>query len=127
MKRLTIDRSRWLRGPLLGSKNDYSCLLRRGDMRMCCLGFLAVDCGIPKEDLLEVASPAATSKAHRRLWPEGTLVPNSFGELENSLLMEKLMAANDDAGTDEAFREKRIQELFSLIGYEVVFVDGPTT
>lgn len=38
----------WLRGE--GSSNSY--LLRRGDGKMCCMGQLALRCGVPAEDLL---------------------------------------------------------------------------
>ncbi len=115
--KLVIDRTRWLRG------DPNSFLLRSGDNKMCCLGFLAKACGYTEEQITNVGAPNGTVyKGYKDLWPEG-ITSGHRKSTWHSQITEDLMGTNDSSITNDADRESRLIDLFSQIGVEVEFVD----
>ncbi len=59
----TIDRSKWVHG---GGKNTLklgsTSLLNERD-RMCCLGFYSEACGVPRDNLMRLATPSSLTAA----------------------------------------------------------------
>lgn len=109
VKKLVIDRSRWLRG----ERHQPSKLLRAKDGKMCCLGFFGVACGVPQELLLEYAGPYSSSK-DGGIWPEWC----------SSGRCGRLYGPNDRKDLSDAARESEIARIFAEHGVEVVFTDG---
>jgi hypothetical protein len=121
--KLTIDRAKWLRGE--GFKE--SMLLRSYDDKMCCLGFYARACGVPKAAMIDIDTPynvkealttwTKAKKGARWLFASG----RKFFTISNAC--QSLMKVNDDDEEyTEAEREARITMLFSEHGVEVEFV-----
>ena len=54
MKKLVIDRQRWLRGEGV----DESYLLRKHDCKMCCLGFYCLLLDLTPEEIVGKTTPA---------------------------------------------------------------------
>ncbi len=107
---LIIKRSKWLRG-----EPSNSWLIREGDNKQCCLGFLGQACKIPKEQLLGNPSPEHTFKKY---WPAGLI--NRDGE--NSKICWNLMRTNDSKRLKDPQREKSLKKQFKKIGINVKFV-----
>ena len=62
MKEFTIDRSKWLCGKL-NDDNTFGTEMFAPDAdRMCCLGHLALSCGIKKIDLVKKSKPSNLKK-----------------------------------------------------------------
>lgn len=129
MKKLVIDRQRWLRGEGGGS----SALLRPSDCKMCCLGFYCLlegldeeqikNIGMPSELILEVVEdhPSLSPLVRvREEWDEdGALVPVK----DDTDVCNALATANDDEKLDAAEREAKIISLFAQIDIEVEFIN----
>jgi hypothetical protein len=112
MKRLKIDRSQWLRG----ETEDNSCLLRNGDKKMCCLGFLALQCGYTPADILDKENPAGVDSTS--MFPTSIVKSNL-----DTPICKRLMVINDDVNLDEPTRELELKRLFKKAGYLAQFID----
>ena len=121
LKEFTVSRKRWIRGEDADDGMNDSCLYRASDKKMCCLGFLARSSGAKVENIFGVMDPAE-SDCDSFSWPEGILDTEYEDEYRNSLITEKLMAANDDSTLTSREREKMLRELFKAIGIKVKFV-----
>ena len=120
MKKLTIDRNTWLRGD-----SKSSALLRAEDGKMCCLGFCAVQSGIPADGIADLGRPDDVDTEFYELWPTGLICVDEDADDEYSLsdVAERLIAENDSFYTPDSEREQRIASLFSSIGIEVQFIN----
>ena len=103
--KLVIDRSRWLHGE--GANASY--LLRETDGKMCCLGFLALQCGAVEDDIRASREPSEVSIE----WPE------RLSEHATCLMIE-----NDNIEDTDNEREAGLTTIFTKMGIEVEFVDG---
>lgn len=119
--KLVIDRAKWLRG-----EKDAGLLLRESDGKMCCLGFLALACGLEEDQIVEVGEPHETRSPLLPKWlcsaydeheDDGELVTKY---IDSSDAVE-LMKINDTVG-DDAPREREIASVFAKHGVEVEFV-----
>jgi hypothetical protein len=117
MTQFTVQRSKWLHGE--GCTN--SRLLRFGDQKMCCLGFLGQACGIRKMSMLGIGTPAELED--QEIWPNGIIsnIKTSTGKLNNSDICGMIMEVNDTINFPN--REQKLQELFATIGIQVSFED----
>lgn len=88
--KLIIDRKTWIRGE--GEK--YSFMYRSADQHMCCLGFMADQCGLSKNRMSDVDSPCSVDIDPFILKTNFSLLLNNNNHF-NSQLAEKLMAIND--------------------------------
>jgi hypothetical protein len=127
VKKLVIDRNRWLRG-----HEGSSALLVRvmdEDPQMCCLGFHALACGLTEDDIENKAYPSVLGDYPERwlLEEQDSWVPESG--VVNVKLWDRVIALMNDAnGVDDPTREAWLTEGFrALGGIEVEFVDGPVS
>lgn len=121
IKKLTIDRRKWLRGP-----EGDSYLLRGVDGKMCCLGFLGKACGISDAVMRDRDTPAALSAISVRKFPEGfTVIKDVQEERENTDACDKLISINDGSWgvevNSEKDREEKLKTEFKKLGIEVEF------
>lgn len=115
-ERFVVSRARWMRG------QEDAQLLDNHD-RMCCLGFVCEQRGLPREMLLGTPDP-------------GWLMPGETGPVDGLLtvrgatgtprdrctaLASDAIVVNDDDEIDDAERERRLSALFAAHGYEMVF------
>ena len=118
----TIDRSKWVQGGsefrnILGAPK-----LLNEEGNMCCLGFYSKACGVPDKELAHQSLPAQLDVRVPYLTTK-----ESWGEINNSDLAEKLAAVNDhdsDAGWGALTlkkKEKLIRENFKKIDVKVRF------
>jgi hypothetical protein len=111
-----IKRSKWLRG------ERYSVLLRHDDKKMCCLGQIADQCGVPTIHILDTTTPRKISPIfHDRI---DFLIKKSdnFNPL-NSELASSAMDINDDLNITDDEREEQLILLFAANGKTLVFED----
>jgi hypothetical protein len=122
MKTLTISRKRWL--PAKDLKRESSNgVLYRYDGKMCCLGFLARQCGAKVKDIVpNVAMPSRIYKGLGLVWPDGLLLTSADGRLMDSALADQLARINDDPTLTQRSRERKIKVEFKEIGIAVKFV-----
>lgn len=113
----TVSRKTWLRGE--GSSNSY--LLRPSDGKMCCLGFLALSCGLTPAEIEGHSDLFVLERANKL--PASLVIPadNPDDEPLNSDVCWDIMAVND--ATERKNREERLAELFAQAGIQVTFTD----
>lgn len=115
MKKLVIERSRWQRG------DKHKAALLTGEGTMCCLGFLAVDCGATPGDILDETTPEIVPNI---AWPEDVIEENeAAGRFHDSRWTCKAIDINDSPTLSEEYRERDLAEHFAKIGYELEFVE----
>ena len=135
--RVTIDRSRWLRGE--GSHS--SSLLRGSDGKMCCLGFVALAAGHSKEEIKGRQAPESMMRAGIDVGfidPLGPVCHNLM-VVNDATLPARLtsdLIDMDDAPIgsktvllimNEQEREEYLTKTMVRIGIELSFVDGLVT
>jgi hypothetical protein len=109
--KLVIDRTKWLRG----EGYSVSKLLRSSDHKMCCIGFLCADLGIPESELLDVAgSHSQPFSCELPLW----LAVRKDTESD----LQQAYNINDEIFPD-AEREQRLTEIFARHDVEVEFIN----
>lgn len=131
-----IKRSEWIRGQ--GSADSY--LYRQKDDKKCCLGFVALKCGIVAGRLLQQSAPAHILRIEWDLPQQFTFLL-ADDRSTDSLVANELMVINDtpigDVAnvnqynpyradfqiTSEEHREDKIAEILAGHGFEVSFVD----
>lgn len=130
VKAFTVDRSTWINGQMkqiyenAGLDRPNSMLLN-DQGQMCCLGFYAQACGIPRNKLDGVASPESVNiGVEVALKRFGPIVESGAGwsGFMNSELASDLMAANDKGAVSPKRREQRIARLFKKGGIKVKFI-----
>lgn len=118
-KEFTIDRGKWVHGGFENKKKLGSTNLLNDQERMCCLGFYSEACGVPRDDLRNLATPSGlvgvrvpymTSKHH-------------LGVITNSKLATDLIQINDDLNspTSPKEKEKLVRASFKEIDVKVRF------
>lgn len=129
--KLTIERSRWLRG----EGDQVSRLLRPSDGKMCCLGFMACQLGYTEAEISNGETPmSAVRVAQKNLWPENmihedldfsSLIEVGGKSYAQELVVRSLMETNDleFVSASETSREDILTSLFKSINIEVEFVD----
>lgn len=124
---LIINRSKWRTGgdpDITDSTNKKENVTGKGDTQllnnegfMCCLGFRCQQMGIPKKDLLNIASPNGLKD-----WDIPDLLTTSpFGTVINSKFTMEAIRINDKADISSKEREKQIKEHFAKRNIIVVF------
>jgi len=125
MKKLVVDRSKWLRGE--GGKVSY--LLRVGDSKMCCLGFVCVDSGISPEEIEGNPTPRDFIS---EMWD---LIPGLMDKLPKWLydgefptdsvpnVVMDMMQINDSQEISGEVREQELTKLFASVDVEIQFIN----
>lgn len=106
LKSLLIDRRKWYRG-----RGGWNSRLRLRSGKMCCLGFLGVQCGIAPKELEGV--PLPSDIRFRGTWP-----PMLFQ------LQDEIVFVNDSLAISEAEREQALRINFKQLGYRVKFTSS---
>jgi len=120
--KLTIDRSKWHRGR--GGVMSY--LLSHYDGKMCCLGFLALACGVPKDMIRGIRSPLGLANRSGSLPEPMQFLVNearyspTTGHTTAALF---LVGTNDDCGITDEQREAALSTCFRANGIEPEFVN----
>ncbi len=109
-----IDRRKWLRGE--GSED--SKLLRKSDGLMCCLGQVALQCGIPISCIRERGAPDDVRYSQKRKFPDWILDGN-IAELNCDVGIT--MDTNDSIATTDAQKEAELKRLFKANGDTITF------
>ena len=122
--KLEIDRSKWLRGE--GGVN--SKLLRYSDGKMCCLGFLALECGFEDDEIRNRSNPSELNCSPGQagfgwLVKEIYVGPRGW---DTSRAGEEAIDINDNEKLTQDQRERMLADLFEDNGIELSFVDGET-
>lgn len=124
MQNLIIYRPWWLRGT--GSMESRMLKGREpGESpKMCCLGQLAVSCGVDTGGIEEIGSPMTMRSVDARMLPE-PLQPLDLDRprRDNTTLTWKIVQANDNKDLPDEERERELNELFSEAGIAVTFTD----
>ena len=116
--KLIIDRQTWLRGE--GSEDSF--LLRGKDDKMCCLGFLACEVGVPREHMLHSEGPVQIQlDESRELMPEFLFFSENC--TLNSSACDQLIEFNDDPELEADEREVLLKGIFAVHGIEVEFIN----
>lgn len=115
MKKVIIDRSKWLN---LHTRHKLgpSVMLDVSGNR-CCLGFIAQVEGIEDDKLLALGTPAGTNLVIKNL----STIENGNKFITNTPTAGSAMELNDQAGMSTAGRERALQILFADL-YELEFV-----
>jgi hypothetical protein len=130
---LVIDRAKWERGQGNGA------LLRDG--KMCCLGFLARECGLGAKTISGVGVPSDFSRydggtdttiprkvrRHQEIWNAvlGKIKPRlpfTDARAKATDVEDVLVMINDEAAMTDARRERFLTKEFAKIGVKVTFV-----
>lgn len=115
MRKLTIDRSVWLRG----AADSY---LLREDGKRCCVGIYLGACGVSDEQLFKRCTAFSVSVFD----DEAEFPQEARWTLDdvynNSDTAMKLYRTNDDLSLSAEQRETRVRELFAEQDIEVEFV-----
>lgn len=124
MQKLTIDRTKWLRG-----KPKEAVLYRPADGQMCCVGIYLSACGLTPNQLGHcgiVSELDVNSKPLLDILPKAAwwLVKETAPEqYRDSRTADELYGENDAAEVSEEHRESKIAELFADVGIEVEFIN----
>lgn len=120
---LIIDRAKWLRG----EGGNLSRLLRPADGKMCCLGFLGLQCGYTPDQMLDQGEPNEMFEkvdreacAEFNRWPKWLIAVDEYGPANDRAVTE-LIATNDDRVMPESDREAQIAAIFAKHGVTVTF------
>lgn len=136
MKRLVVDRSKWLTGKLVRQAANEGLTieskLRDPDIdRMCCLGHYCIQAGIPSPYLNSRGTPLSVLWAldHKSRPIQdihgvlSQLVKGSESVTEiHSMLAEDMMELNDDQRLTDAQREAKLKEVAQRSGLTIEFV-----
>lgn len=133
MNILTIDRSKWRRGGLSHNRQQTQGMtaLLNDKGFMCCLGFDAIACGIPKEAILGVLEPVGVlekikADAHPRYitMKRFDYYQGEPAVWERAEAIAEAMAHNDDDRLGDAEREALIRADLKALGWEdVIFIN----
>lgn len=118
--KLTIKRKEWLHGE--GSSKSY--LLRPNDEKKCCLGILAIACGISPAALRGRRAPAELLDLPPM--PEYYQWTVNLAEVRSTTAADEAMRVNDMIGVtieSEQEREQLITQIFREHGIDVQFED----
>ena len=116
-----VDRKKWYRG-----RGVVKSKLLRVDGKMCCIGFVGIQCGIEPSLLLNKGTVEKVSLP-RSLWPTWF-----FSSVDNTLDgdapwicsdLNRAYEINDATYLTDAEREARLRAIFASHGDEIVFVD----
>jgi len=104
-----IDRRRWLRGE--GAEN--SRLLRVSDGKMCCLGQVALQCGVREHEIAWQETPDGIRPGSKNGMPEWIRY--------TTIDCEEAMSINDSKRRKPELREKALIKLFKKNGDALTF------
>ena len=126
MKKITIPREKWLRGPYSVDQNGtvVSCLLDNNGKR-CCVGHIIGQHGVVGDLLLEKQVAHQLSELPQSLrWLAKEVKDPCFGPMISSDDGQKLYTTNDDTALNDEQKEANIRAVCARHGLDVKFT-GP--
>lgn len=116
MKKLVISVKKWLRGV------NTESTLRNKNGCMCCLGFLARDCGASVKDIFDKGTPMEALSVN---WPKDLLENHNYTDDNDSVwdssLTSQIVSVNDDKNLSLKEKQSELKRLFLKIGYRLTF------
>lgn len=122
MKQFTIIEEKWARGG-----NGGATALLNADGNMCCLGFLCLARGLERGDINGYCMPSEIMKYYVHETPQrlinalGDLVEDDEGNIDDTILTQKIAEVNDNENISESDRRCQLTGLFSKLGLEPVY------
>lgn len=122
--RFTIYRNKWRNSH--HGKGQTKLLNKEG--YQCCLGFCALQLGVPIHQLLNMGSPNDLLRIHNTFDINRVLTQNievnrfSIFDNRNNVLSIKAIRINDNSGIALAEKEASLIGLFKEFGHELEFV-----
>lgn len=119
-----VEKSKWLRN--IGNKLNYVAVLctEKGG-RMCCLGFCAIQSGVPEDSLIRVPLPGDIYECQK--YPKMRYfvkkIMNLSVEVSDSRLSFLASEINDDAKTTDDQKIAKLKSLFKKYRHTIEFVD----
>lgn len=107
----------WLHGPFPEGTNTSVLLNGKGDR--CCMGFLAQQCGIPDEALLDLPDFSHLERVHWEKLPEPFKPIGRWTEQTKAVF---IYDENDKGDKNLEERKSRLRVMFDDVGIEVEFV-----
>ena len=118
-KKVVIDRSKWLNAYTRYTLGPSFLLDQNGNM--CCLGFVCVASGVPKEDLISKLTPLYIKTAPLAL--SDASVAKDIRGAKYTQLAKQAIEYNDESSLSKSGREKALRQIFAAEGtYELEFV-----
>lgn len=115
-REFVVRRSKWLRG--LSSRETW---LLDDAGRMCCLGFVAEQCGVATSALLHVDAPVCVTPSESRKLEPALLKSCGDGDSRHTALTCDAIGINDDPSLSDPRREAKLAALFAKHGYRLRF------
>jgi hypothetical protein len=122
-KILTIERATWRRGGGYPSDRLGPTRLLNDRGLMCCLGFDAVACGVPRERILGEVDPESLLRWRYPQLDGGIpaeYINTRLDDFENTPAVVAAMSANDDSDISEEVREIRVRAALIQLGWDDV-------
>lgn len=119
-KAFVIQRSTWYRGQ--NALDSYLLIPKTG--MMCCLGSIALQCGMTAQQISRQRSPGALAQngvqpaAFAPLQTKGVCAESS-----NTRIANQMTETNDNPDITDATREAELTRLAATIGWDLTFVD----
>jgi hypothetical protein len=119
-----IDRTKWLRGEGSGA----SKLLRPSDGKMCCLGMVALQCGLDMRQIMDRGEPKSCSLVDPKseaLWPSWMGIDKvAVGDgYDDNHPVAAAMICNDSRQIEDHDREAQLSAIFAQHGDELTFIN----
>lgn len=115
MAKFMVDRRTWYRG----RGNENSKLLR-ADGQRCCIGFVAQQCGVADDSMMDIGEVAGLKEDDQQKFPSW-MQPNRGTHEKNSVY--GAYSDNDDSMIDDATREAHLIKRFKEQGDEIEFTN----
>lgn len=110
--KVTIKRSEWGEGYLTSP----------GGSRMCALGFLGKECGVPRENMIACTTPSDVDSKYNKEWAKSGIVECIDGVKKwDEGFISDVIKVNDRV--DKGTREIYLKNIFSKKGLDLVFED----
>ena len=118
--RFKIYRDSWRRGGIKHNQTDGKTLLLNDQQKMCCLGQILHEAGVPLRHLGNIGDPENLPSYKNIALSIGLLDGDACG----TDLTQKCVDENDSETRRESTRERKIAEALATAGHQVEFVDG---
>lgn len=127
MTKITIELSNWRRGGDLQNQEEWGtiCLLNEKD-KLCCLGFISEQLGVPRNALYEIGEPSDIDSQWADKIPQLLEISNDDDGFEptiyTTLTTTEAIDINDDENSTDMDKIAKLTELFAKVGIELEFV-----
>lgn len=116
-----VDRRKW------GTGEEGGNLKRDDTGKMCCLGFVGLQCGVPAKNLLSLGTPEELDPKDAQKFPAPFITlrvdewGNTIQTYEDGPLINDATGINDDDEISDKMREYKLKRLFKKHGCSIRF------